>query len=191
MVSSTNKHNGENYELAIFGKLPDNSTYRQDIPVEIIENSYNLAFALCSDGTIIVIAPFTRKLDVAKVKSDTTSFITNVLKNTNEITFADFNTEGTKSFYGSTVGENNLDIVVSGLSSIEESNPTNPVDLSALKQGYTALNKFVFTSDYSIEDAAKLLAEKSLYYNGLPATTKYNLKVTTSSKWISIEYLNE
>lgn len=191
MVSSTNKHNGENYELAIFGKLPDNSTYRQDIPVEIIENSYNLAFALCSDGTIIVIAPFTRKLDVAKVKSDTTSFITNVLKNTNEITFADFNTEETKSFYGSTIGENNLDIVVSGLSSLEESNPTTPVDLSALKKGYTALNKFVFTSDYSIEDAAKLLAEKSLYYNGLPATTKYNLKVTTSSKWISIEYLNE
>ncbi len=191
MVSSTNKHNGENYELAIFGKLPDNTTYRQDIPVEIIENSYNLAFALCSDGTIIVIAPFTRKLDVAKVKSDTTSFITNVLKNTNEITFADFNTEETKSFYGSTVGENNLDIVVSGLSSLEESNPTTPVDLSALKKGYTALNKFVFTSDYSIEDAAKLLAEKSLYYNALPATTKYNLKVTTSSKWISIEYLNE
>lgn len=191
MVSSTNKHNGENYELAIFGKLPDSTTYRQDIPVEIIENSYNLAFVLCSDGTIIVIAPFTRKLDVAKVKSDTTSFITNVLKNTNEITFADFNTEETKSFYGSTVGENSLDIVVSGLSSLEESNPTTPVDLSALKQGYTALNKFVFTSDYSIEDAAKLLAEKSLYYNGLPATTKYNLKVTTSSKWISIEYLNE
>lgn len=191
MVSSTNKHNGENYEIAIFGKFPDNSTYRQDIPVEIIENSYNLAFALCSDGTIIVIAPFTRKLDVAKVKSDTTSFITNVLKNTNEITFADFNNEETKSFYGSTVGENNLDIVVSGLSSLEESNPTTPVDLSALKQGYTALNKFVFTSDYSIEDTAKLLAEKSLYYNGLPATTKYNLKVTTSSKWISIEYLNE
>lgn len=35
MVSSTNKHNGENYELAIFGKLPDSTTYRQDDNIEL------------------------------------------------------------------------------------------------------------------------------------------------------------
>lgn len=192
MVTSTNKHDGANYEISVQGTLPDGIIYQHTIPVEIIDNAYGEAFVVCSDGTIIEVLCLNRTITLDKFKSDTNRFISDVLKKTDTVTYAqDIDLAHTAEIYGSKVGEKSLEIVVSGIAALEESNANHPVDVENLKKGYTALSYFVFSDDYKVEEACKLLARKILYYNGNPVSEKYDVKVNTSSKTVSFEFLDE
>jgi len=118
--------------------------------------------------------------------------MTEVLKNDGKVTYAqDLSVDTTKSYYGSKVGDKDLDIVISGIAALEESNANHPVDLSAQKRGYTALSSIVLSSNYSIEDAAKILANRILYLNGSKVTDEYTVKVSTNSKTITIEFFDK
>ena len=192
MVTSTNKHDGANYEISVQGTLPDGIIYQHKIPVEIIDNAYGEAFVVCSDGTIIEVLSLNRTITLDKFKSDTNRFISDVLKKTETVTYAqDIDLAHTAEIYGSKVGEKSLEIVVSGIAALEESNANHPVDVENLKKGYTALSYFVFSDDYKVEEACKLLAKKILYYYGSPVSEKYDVKVNTSNKTVSFEFLDE
>ena len=192
MVTSTNKHDGANYEISVQGTLPDGIIYQHKIPVEIIDNAYGEAFVVCSDGTIIEVLSLNRTITLDKFKSDTNRFISDVLKKTETVTYAqDIDLAHTAENYGSKVGEKPLEIIVSGIAALEESNANHPVDVENLKKGYTALSYFVFSDDYKVEEACKLLAKKILYYYGAPVTEKYDVKVNTSNKTVSFEFLDE
>lgn len=132
-TTSSNKNDGKDYSILMAGSLPDSIWYEHAIPVSILDNSYSVAFVLCEDNTIIVILPESKKITTATLEKDVETFITDVLKisDSNLKLSSNMNLLLTQTYIGSTYKNGNIEVVVSGLSSLlnaSEEAPTNPTD---------------------------------------------------------------
>ncbi len=191
ILTSTNKHDGSNYEITMAGTLPDGVWYTHEIPVEVLQGNYNVGFVVCEDGTMIVVKMAETPMTLDTLKNETQSFLTSKLNSSDSITLAEnINLNTTQNYVGSKYGTKNLDIVVSGVAALHESSATTPVDQTELKKGYTALSSIVFTKNYTPEQAAKAIADKILYYNGTPVPSNYKVKVTVYSNSFGFEFYN-
>lgn len=161
------------------GNLPDYIWYEHTVPISILADTYTVAFAVCEDNTIIVILSYSKKLSKEILSSNLEDFITKELKVTEPKIALVENLElsSTKTTQGSTYKNGKIDIVVSGLSTLLNFSVTIPVDQSKDKEGFTALTHFIFSNDISVERAAKLVANKILYFNGYPVETPYKTNI--------------
>lgn len=192
-ITSSNKNDGKDYAITIGGSLPDSIWYEYRVPVTILADTYNVAFALCEDNTIIVILPHSMKLTKDTLSSNLEAFMTKELKLTEpKINLVeDMNLSLTKTFTGSTYKDGKIDIVVSGSSSLLNSTETKPVDESKEKEGFTALTHLIFSDDISVERAVKLVSDKLLYFNGYPVETPYKTNITLYPNSIGFEFVKE
>ncbi len=192
-ITSSNKNDGKDYTITMAGSLPDSIWYEHTVPVTILRDTYNVAFAVCEDNTIIVILPYSKKLSKEILSSNLEDFITKELKITesNLKLVEEMDLNLTKTFTGSTYKNGSIEIVVSGLSTLLNSSLTTPVDQSKEKEGFTALTHFIFSNDISVERAAKLVADKILYFNGYPVDTPYKTNITLYPNSIGFEFIKE
>lgn len=189
MITSSNKNDGKNYEIMIGGSLPDSIWYEHKIPVTILEPTFQESYTVCSDGTILITIPLKNSLTKENLQTHIESFFKDILKATSTVTLSTLDLKKEGTYQGSSYSGGNIEIIVTNASSLHNSSESKPIDQSDLKKGYTALSSISFSSDLTPEKAAKVLADKILYYNGFPVDFEYTTKIQIRNNFISFEFL--
>ena len=182
--------NTEDYSFYCYITLPDGVRYIHKIEVEMIDIPYQVGFCLFEDGTLAAVTPYQAGTTKEELSIAVNSFVKDVLEIAEpNVVLADKVLNDTSLNTGSTYADNKtLVTLMSGVASLAYSTEDNPVDNSALKEGYNAMTNLYFTDNYDVNDVVKAIGNKILLKEGIIVDTKYTVKVTVFDTIIAWEF---
>ena len=162
-VGLNNHNNQQAWSFLISGGGIDGVNIDRRIQVEIMEFDYNMGFVIFEDGDIAVVFNCDEKYTQEDVLAGLQAFMTMQNLDTSDIQIPE-DLRNTRTYEGS-YGENTIYIVNSGFD-VTYTSSTTPVDQSALKEGYVALNQIYYTSNYTVEEVLRALGDNVLLKDG-------------------------
>ena len=170
--------NTEDYAFYCYITLPDGVRYIHKIEVEMIDIPYQVGFCLFEDGTLAAVTPYQAGTTKEELNIAVNSFVKDVLEIAEpNVVLADKVLNDTSLNTGSTYADNKtLVTLMSGVASLAYSTEDNPVDDSALKEGYNAMTNLYFTDNYNVNDVVKAIGNKILLKEGIIVDAEYRVE---------------
>lgn len=181
-----NTHNNQQaWSFKIFGGGIDGLDIDRTIQVEIINFDYQMGFIMFEDGDIAVVYNCDEDYTKEDVLAGLEAFMTMQNLDTTNIQIPE-NLGNTATYEGS-YGENTIYIVNSGFN-VSYTSSNTPVDESALKEGYVALNQIYYTSNYTVEEVLRALGDNVLLKDG-KKVNDYIIEYTFDETATNINYV--
>ena len=181
-----NNHNNQQaWSFRIMGGGVEGLYIDRTIQVEIIESEYQMGFIMFEDGDIAVVFNCDEDYTKEDVLAALQTFMTMQNLDTSDIQIPE-DLRSTKTYEGS-YGENTIYIVNSGFN-VSYTSSNTPVDESALKEGYVALNQIYYTSNYTVEEVLRALGDNVLLKDG-KKLSDYKVEYTFNEGATIINYV--
>lgn len=182
--TNAGRTNKENYIFTAIVKFSEAYTYDEKISVEIIPSKTNIGYVEFRDGDIAILFNYNERYTKEQVEIALKEFLTSKNLSSENITLPRAFTE-TKTYEG-TYANGKLYIVNSGVN-LTFSTSTKPVDQTNLKQGYIALNQFIYTKGYTKEEVLRALGKIVLLKDGKQVKENYTVEYTTKENSKDVE----
>lgn len=175
--TNSGRTNKEDYTFSVIANLSNNYKYNETLSVDIIELDYKMGFVMFENGDIAVLFNLQDKYDKEAIEKGVKQFLELQSLNADTVSIPEGSYTDTKTYEGS-YDDGKIYIVNSG-SNLYYTSATQPTDQSVLKEGYVALNKVMYTKDYTMEDAMRALGKNVLLKEGV-LVENFDISYTTT-----------
>lgn len=179
--------NLDDYEFTLISII-DSQNINKKLNVKIDNTLDNIAIMISKSGDLYIGFNYDDYENLDELKQIVTNFLKSKLNINNpniempEVTYLE-----TKTYQG-TYTNGNVYILASGVN-LRFSNSNTPVDESTLKEGYTACDRFIFTSDFKPEEAIREIAPYILKNDGtLVKNYKIDIKLGANNR-VTLKYM--
>ncbi len=178
--------NEENYKFNIM-TYKDDFTYTKEIDVEILPFDNKMGFVMFEDGDIAVLFNCQEEFTYSDIVTGINAFLEYKDITAVGLDVPNQSFYSTKTYEGSYTG-GKLYVVCSGVN-IYYTSPTQPTDETKEKEGYVGMDRLVYTSDFTREQALNIVKDQLLLYNGV-LVEDYTVTFTEkeNSNYVTVEY---
>lgn len=168
--------NTKDYGMTISTDITSTDHYKHDVNVKIITNPCDMGFVTFSDGSIAVEYYSGSLYTELEVTKGVKAFLESQGLPSDNVTL-NSKISGRRTYKGAY--QNGELYFVDSLYNITYNSSTNPVDDSQAKEGYKGVTEIGYSSDYTIEEALRIVSRNMLLVDGKPVDD-YQISFTTS-----------
>ena len=162
--TNSGRTNKENYTFSAWATLSESYKYTETLSVDIIKSDYKMGFVVFTNGDIAVLFNAQEDYTQAQIETGIKAFLTSQSLNAESLSIP------TSSYFETTTYEGSYDggkvYIVNSGSNLYFTSSTKPTDQTALKEGYVALNRVMYTKDFIMEEAMRALGKNILLKDG-------------------------